>query len=49
VTGEPFLGEGILAGGLVLAGAGGVFLSRRRRARSLPAGLLVWGAPPRTP
>jgi hypothetical protein len=34
VTGEPFLGEGILAGGLVLAGAGGVFLSRRRRARA---------------
>ena len=37
VTGEPFLGEGILAGGLVLAGAGGIFLSRRRRTRALPA------------
>jgi hypothetical protein len=34
VTGKPFLGEGILAGGLVLAGAGGVVLSRRRRARA---------------
>jgi hypothetical protein len=33
VTGEPFLGEGILAGVLVLGGTGGVFLSRRRRAR----------------
>lgn len=44
VTGEPFLGEGILAGGLVLAGAGGILLSRRRRTRALPAGLLAWGA-----
>src|SRR5580693_296633 len=44
VTGEPFLGEGILAGGLVLAGAGGIFLSRRRRTRALPAGLLARGA-----
>lgn len=30
VTGEPFVGEGLLAGLLVLAGAGGVVLSRRR-------------------
>jgi hypothetical protein len=32
VTGEPFLGEGILAGVLVLGGAGGLVMSRRRRA-----------------
>jgi hypothetical protein len=32
VTGEPFLGEGILAGVLVLGGTGGLVLSRRRRA-----------------
>jgi hypothetical protein len=31
VTGEPFLGEGIVAGVLVLGGTGGVFMSRRRR------------------
>ena len=31
VTGEPFLGEGILAGLLVLGGTGGIALSRRRR------------------
>jgi hypothetical protein len=30
VTGEPFLGEGILAGLLVLGGTGGIALSRRR-------------------
>jgi hypothetical protein len=33
VTGEPFLGEGILAGVLVLGGTAGVVMSRRRRAR----------------
>lgn len=37
VTGKPVLGEGLLAGALILAGAGGVVLSRRRRARALPA------------
>jgi hypothetical protein len=36
VTGKPLLGEGILAGALVLAGAGGVAASRRRRS-ALPA------------
>ena len=30
VTGEPFLGEGILAGVLVLGGTGGLVMSRRR-------------------
>ena len=30
VTGEPFLGEGILAGLLVLGGTGGIVLSRRQ-------------------
>jgi len=34
VTGEPFLGEGILAGVLVLAGATGLALGNRRRARA---------------
>lgn len=37
VTGKPLLGEGILAGLLVLLGTGGVVLSRRRRVRALPA------------
>jgi hypothetical protein len=32
VTGEPLLGEGLLAGVLVLAGTGGFVASRRRRA-----------------
>jgi hypothetical protein len=42
VTGKPFLGEGILAGALVLAGAGGIAASRRRRAgRVLLAARLV--------
>lgn len=31
VTGEPFLGEGILAGGLLLLGSGGILFTRRRR------------------
>lgn len=34
VTGEPFLGEGILAGLLVLGGAGALFTSRRRHVRA---------------
>ncbi len=34
VTGEPFLGAGIAAGVLILGGAGGILLSRRRRARA---------------
>jgi hypothetical protein len=38
VTGEPFLGVGILAGLLVLGGTGAIFASRRRRAKSAPAG-----------
>ena len=33
-TGEPFLGEGLLAGVLVLGGAGGLVMSRRRRIRA---------------
>jgi hypothetical protein len=37
VTGKPLLGEGVLAGALVLAGAGGVAASRRRRSRGLSA------------
>ncbi len=38
VTGEPFLGEGIVAGLLVLGGAGGIALSpRRRRVKAAPA------------
>jgi hypothetical protein len=32
-TGEPLLGEGVLAGALVLLGAGGLAYSRRRAAR----------------
>jgi hypothetical protein len=39
VTGKPLLGEGILAGALVLAGAGGVATSRRRRVRGLSTAL----------
>jgi hypothetical protein len=38
VTGEPFLGEGILAGLLVLGGTGAIFMSRRRRVRAAPGG-----------
>jgi hypothetical protein len=38
VTGEPFLGEGILAGLLVLGGTGAVFMSRRRRVKVASAG-----------
>jgi hypothetical protein len=38
VTGEPFLGEGILAGLLVLGGTGGIALSRRRRVKAASAG-----------
>ena len=34
VTGEPFLGEGILAGLLVLGGTGGLVMSRRRRVKT---------------
>jgi len=34
VTGEPFLGEGILAGLLVLGGAGALFTSRRRHVKA---------------
>jgi hypothetical protein len=50
VTGEPFVGEGILAGVLVLGGTGGVVLSRRRRARVLSAQVIAveqaaWGVP----
>jgi hypothetical protein len=37
VTGKPVLGEGILAGVLVLVGAGGIAASRRRRARASSA------------
>ena len=33
-TGEPFLGEGLLAGVLVLGGTGGLVVSRRRRIRA---------------
>jgi hypothetical protein len=50
-TGEPFLGEGILAGVLVLGGTGGLVVSRRRRvkagstepAQRLPAREAGWG------
>jgi hypothetical protein len=38
LTGKPFLGEGILAGLLVLSGTGGIVLSRRRRVNAAPAG-----------
>jgi hypothetical protein len=38
VTGEPFLGEGILAGALLLGGTGAVAMSRRRRAKAAPTG-----------
>jgi hypothetical protein len=31
VTGEPFLGEGVAAGGLLVLGSGGFVLARRRR------------------
>ncbi len=34
VTGEPFLGEGVLAGLLLLGGTGAVFANRRRRLRA---------------
>jgi hypothetical protein len=40
VTGKAFLGEGILAGALVLAGAGGIAASRRH-GRVLPAARLL--------
>jgi hypothetical protein len=51
VTGEPFLGEGILAGLLVLGGTGVLFTSRRRRVKAasaapvqeLPALRAAWG------
>lgn len=49
-TGEPFLGEGLLAGLLVLGGAGAMFAARRRRTAStgptqeLPVGEAGWGA-----
>jgi hypothetical protein len=38
VTGEPFIGEGILAGLLVLGGTGAIFTSRRRRVKAAPTG-----------
>ena len=38
VTGEPFLGEGILAGLLVLGGTGAIFTSRRRRVKAVSTG-----------
>jgi len=38
VTGEPFLGESILAGLLVLGGTGGLAVSRRRRVTAAPGG-----------
>jgi len=34
VTGVPVVGEGLLAGALILGGAGGIAASRRRRARA---------------
>lgn len=54
VTGEPFLGEGILAGLLVLGGTGGLVMSRRRNVKAapdqeLPAQEGVWGGSPRMP
>ncbi len=33
VTGKPFLGEGLLAGALLMIGASGIVVGRRRRAR----------------
>jgi hypothetical protein len=57
-TGEPFLGEGILAGALLLGGAGAVVMSRRRRVKAAPAGPAqelaaregeAWGGAPRMP
>lgn len=38
VTGEPFLGEGLLAGLLVLGGTGGLVMSRRRRVTAISEG-----------
>lgn len=38
VTGEPFLGEGVLAGLLVLGGTGAIVASRRRRVKAAPTG-----------
>ena len=38
VTGQPFLGEGILAGVLLLGGTGGLVMSRRRRVKATSAG-----------
>jgi hypothetical protein len=38
VTGEPFLGEGILAGLLVLGGTGAIFTNRRRRVKAVSTG-----------
>jgi hypothetical protein len=59
-TGEPFLGEGILAVVLVLSGAGGVVMSRRRRVKAASTGRAQelpavagtgggWGISPRMP
>jgi hypothetical protein len=38
VTGEPFLGEGIVAGLLVLGGTGAIFMSRRQRVKAASTG-----------
>jgi DNA-binding beta-propeller fold protein YncE len=57
MTGEPFLGEGILAGLLVLGGTGAIFTSRRRRVKALSTGTApelpgreeLWDVSPRMP